>query len=82
MVVPDGSGGVVDTELAGLRSALAEAFEVPHMRRRIAKLAAASQSERHLFMAVDGTGLSDDSVSIALISEAVLPPEPPPLPAA
>ncbi len=48
-------------------------------RRR--SLARTPQEERHLFMAVAGSGLSNDSVSIALMtSDTPLPPEPQPLP--
>lgn len=56
-VMPDGNGGVIDEDLAGLDRAVADLLAVPTVARRVAKVSKAETDERHLFVAVDTSGL-------------------------
>lgn len=55
-VMPDGNGGVIDEDLAGLDRAVADLLAVPTGARRVAKVSKAETDERHLFVAVDTSG--------------------------
>lgn len=81
MVVPNGGGGAVDTNLTGLAQALAESFaQQTHINSHFDKLQRADADERHLFVPVHHTGVND-SVSLGLMFEnEALPPDPPPVP--
>jgi hypothetical protein len=79
MVVPEGRGGAVDHELAGLSEALDAAFKIGHMPRHFEKLQRTNADERHLFVALHLSALPS-SVMLGLSSDELLPPYPPPLP--
>jgi hypothetical protein len=78
-VMPSGRGGGVDTGLTGLRQALLDAFDEPHIARRIQKLTVSAGEERHLFIAVHWSALPF-SVAYGLWTGDALPPDAPPLP--
>lgn len=80
MVVPAGRGGGVDHSLVGLNQALLEAFAEPPMPRHLEKVARAEADERHLFVSIHRSALPF-AVADGLWTGAVLPSEPPPLPA-
>lgn len=80
MVVTAARGGFADGALVGLRDALAEALERPHLRRRVAKLLHVQDAdEHHLFVAVHVSGLAFP-VFDGLAFGDQLPRVPPPLP--
>lgn len=54
---PPGGGGAVDEELRGLDGAISELLTVESVARRIPKVSNADVDERHLFVAVDTSGL-------------------------
>jgi hypothetical protein len=57
MVVPAGRGGSVDSDLVGLRAAVADMLDSTTMRRHVAKLARAEADERHLFVPIHRSAL-------------------------
>lgn len=80
MVVPAGRCDMADGTLSGLREALADAFRLPHMSKRLEKVARAEADEHHLFVLVHDSALPF-AVADDLCSGTTLPPDPAPLPA-
>lgn len=80
MVVPRGSGGTVDHQLAGFGCALAEAFASrPHIADHFEKLARAEHNHRHLFVILHGDVLGF-GIMYELSTGTTLPTAIPPVP--
>lgn len=56
-VMPEGGGGAVDEELAGLDRAMVDLLAESTVARRVAKVSEVDADERHLFLSVDTSGL-------------------------
>lgn len=73
-VLRAGDGGAVGEALTGLDQAVAELLGAPSVARRAMKVGKVDADERHLFVAVDGTGLHFP-VAAALVDQPErLPP--------
>jgi hypothetical protein len=79
MVMPGGSGGMVDHSMSGLRVMLQQLFAgARHMPKHLAKTAAAPADERHLFVVLHSSALPF-AMSDALARSSEVPDEEPPL---
>jgi hypothetical protein len=79
-VLPEGVGGFSTGALVDLPEALGEAFGSDHMPAHLRKLVAAEADERHLFLVVRFTSLTENIVLALMDREEALPTLPPPLP--